>query len=203
MVYIEDFGNPRDLTFLNILLSIFRNIKEFRFSPCSCVEYSMKTFERFTVYHALASPPDISFLPSLESITLEGIVEAIDSKGRVPTGPHHQIAENHGLAACPTQWMVELFHKVSRPCPGLREVELRFQVIFRWNCGQRLLQILFSFWGELADVLLSWRFPRLRRVKISVDMLATFRTDLKAFRQVDAFPGLRKLRQAGLLVLEL
>ena len=34
MVYIEDFGNPRDLTFLNILLAIFRNLKEFRFSPC-------------------------------------------------------------------------------------------------------------------------------------------------------------------------
>jgi len=34
MVYIEDFGNPRDLTFLNILLAIFRNIKEFKFAPC-------------------------------------------------------------------------------------------------------------------------------------------------------------------------
>jgi hypothetical protein len=83
MVYIEDFGNPRDLTFLNIMLAIFRNIREFRFSPCckfsdlspthpfhafffsACAEYSMKTFERFTVYHALAAPPDISSLLSL------------------------------------------------------------------------------------------------------------------------------------------
>ena len=159
----------------------------------------MKTFERSAVYHALAAPPDISSLFSLETIILEGVVEALESKGRVPRG---HIAENHCLAACPMQWMVELFQKVSRPS-SVREVELRFHVIFRWNCGQRLLQILYSLWGDLADVLLSWRFPRLRRVKISIDMLETFGTDVRAFRQIDAFPGLRKLKQAGLLVLEL
>jgi hypothetical protein len=80
--------------------------------------------------------------------------------------------------------MVDLFQKVSRPSP-VREVELRFQVVFRWNCGQKLLQILFSLWGDLADVLLSWRFPRLSRVKISIDMLQTFGTDLRPFRQID------------------
>jgi len=159
----------------------------------------MKTSERLAVYHALAAPPDISSLLSLETIILEGSVEAVDSKGRVPRG---HFAENHSLAACPTQWMVELFQKVSRPSP-VHQVELRFQVVFRWNCGQRLLQVLFSLWGDLADVLLSWRFPRLRRVKVSVDILETFGIDLREFRQIDAFPGLRKLKQAGLLVLEL
>jgi hypothetical protein len=159
----------------------------------------MKTFERLAVYHALASPPDISSLFSLETIILEGSVEAVESRGRVPRG---HFAEHHSLAACPTQWMVELFQKVSRPSP-IRQVELRIQVVFRWNCGQRLLEVLFSLWSELADVLLSWRFPRLRRVKISVDILETFGIDLREFRQIDAFPGLRRLKQAGLLVLEL
>jgi hypothetical protein len=44
------------------------------FILAECVEYSMKTFERFTVYHRLKAPPDISPLLSLETITLKGLM---------------------------------------------------------------------------------------------------------------------------------
>lgn len=98
--------------------------------------------------------------------------------------------------------MAELFQKVSRPS-SIREVELRFQVVFRWDLADKLLGILFSLWDDLADALLSWRFPHLRRVKISIDMLDIFDTDLRPFRQIDRYPGLRRLKHAGLLVFEL
>lgn len=161
----------------------------------ACTEYSLKTFERFTVYGTLADPPDISPLRFLETLILEGALEAIDSTGRVPRG---HIAERYYLAACPTEWMAALFQKVSRPSP-LREIELRFQVVFRYTCGEELLKVLFSSWDDLADALLSWRFPHLRRVKISIDLLKLFRTDCTPFRNIDSYPGLKKLKRAGLL----
>ena len=47
-VYIEESGNPRDLRFLNVLLSIFRNIKEFRFGPCCTSSLFVIISYRFT-----------------------------------------------------------------------------------------------------------------------------------------------------------
>jgi hypothetical protein len=35
LIHVEDFDKPRDITFLNVFLSTFRNIREFKFGPCS------------------------------------------------------------------------------------------------------------------------------------------------------------------------
>jgi hypothetical protein len=157
----------------------------------------LTTRERLTVYSSCDGPPDISSL-SLHTIVLDGIVEVVyypDS--RAPPGA------GNFFALCPTPWMTELFQKVSK-FSSICEVELRFQVVVPWPLvSDQLWGIFFSLWDDLANALLSKWFHQLRRVKISIDVLHLFNTDLTPFRKIDSYCGLHMLKQAGLLVFEL
>ncbi len=215
-VHLDDPHRPRELRHLTELFLLCRNIREFRFRPCcelspqfqhicltasflcpACAEYSFNTTRMVFPYTPVAAPPNISTLLELETVILEGLVEAVNNRLFTPMGQKRQPF----VAACPIQWMVDLFRTVPRGSQlRIKEVRLIFLVAFMHSIP--LLRVLYQQWDDLCDVLMSERFPWLKKVhiRISVGIRAE---NLREFRDTEAYPGLRKMQRAGILKLDI
>lgn len=213
-VHLDEPHRPRDLRRLTELLRLCKNIREFRIRPCcefsslmaqfqliltastlfpASAEYSFNGYRMVFPYNPVAAPPDISDLLGLETVILEGIVEAVNNRIITPTGQKRQPF----VAACPIQWMVDLFRTVPRTSQlRIKEVRLIFIVAFMHSIP--LLRVLYQQWDGLCDVLMSERFPWLRKVHISIST-GINSEKLREFRDTEAYTGLKKMQRAGIL----
>lgn len=128
----------------------------------------------------------MSRLFALERIALEGTLEEVENRMKI---------ENVGyfLAGTPVPWMIDLLSTVSPHAP-VCDIQLRFNLPFAWRS---VIDVLYSHWSDLAKVLLSGRFPRLRRIMIGVKVNRY--TDPTPYMDFRNHPALVDLNARGIL----
>ena len=159
----------------------------------ACAEYSFESTEMLVPFVPLSRPPDISGL-SIEKIVLQGFM----CEGHDRFLPGHRGL--YTTAASPLRWIVDLLQTV-HPWAPIRLKEVKLHLFVSFHSCKELLVLLFKQWNEVCGVLMSRRFPRLRKVHIRIVANPLgIRTEL--YRHTANYPALERMRRAGLLKYE-